>query len=66
MNDVDYKGHMHDAGPNDPQYEIQSDKTDHIVMHKGRALRIRPGVGGQDAKRGATAQKWSVYFSAKI
>ena len=22
----------------DPQYEIKSDKTDHIAMHKGQAL----------------------------
>ena len=24
--------------PDDPQYEIKSDKTDHIAMHKGAAL----------------------------
>lgn len=36
--DVDYKGHMHRCSPDDPQYEIASDKTDHIAMHKGGAL----------------------------
>ena len=36
--DVDYKGHMHRCSPDDPQYEIKSDKTDHIAMHKGGAL----------------------------
>ncbi|HEY3276146.1 MAG TPA: DUF2945 domain-containing protein [Syntrophorhabdaceae bacterium] len=36
---VDYKGYTHHAGENDPQYEIKSDKTDHIAMHKGAALR---------------------------
>ena len=37
--DTDYKGYRHHASPDDPQYEIQSDKTDHIAMHKGAALR---------------------------
>jgi Hypervirulence associated proteins TUDOR domain len=37
--DVDYKGYTHHANADDPQYEIKSDKTDHIAMHKGRALR---------------------------
>jgi len=36
--DVDYKGHTHYATPDEPQYEIKSDKTDHIAMHKGTAL----------------------------
>ena len=36
--DVDYKGYTHHASADDPQYEIQSDKTDHIAMHKGSAL----------------------------
>jgi hypothetical protein len=27
----------------DPQYEIKSDKTDHIAMHKGSALRKLAG-----------------------
>jgi hypothetical protein len=38
-NDVDYKGHTHHASEDDPQYEIKSAKTDHIAMHKGRALK---------------------------
>ncbi len=37
--DVTYKGYVHHASEDDPQYEIQSDKTDHVAMHKGRALR---------------------------
>jgi hypothetical protein len=36
--DVDYKGHTHHASDDEPQYEIKSDKTDHIAMHKGTAL----------------------------
>lgn len=38
--DVDYKGYIHHASADDPQYEIQSDRTDHVALHKGRALRI--------------------------
>lgn len=37
--DADYKGHTHHASADDPQYEIKSDKTDHVAMHKGAALR---------------------------
>jgi hypothetical protein len=28
--DVNYKGYVHHAPEDDPQYEIKSDKTDHI------------------------------------
>jgi hypothetical protein len=36
--DFSYKGHTHRATAEDPQYEIKSDKTDHIAAHKGKAL----------------------------
>lgn len=36
--DFDYKGYTHHASQEDPQYEIQSDKSDHIAAHKGTAL----------------------------
>jgi hypothetical protein len=36
--DTNYKGYTHHASEEDPQYEIQSDKTDHIALHKGSAL----------------------------
>jgi hypothetical protein len=36
--DFDYKGHRRRASEDDPQYEIQSDKTDHVAAHKGGAL----------------------------
>ncbi len=34
----DYKGYVHHASEDNPQYEIKSDKTDHIAAHKGSAL----------------------------
>ena len=36
--DFDYKGYRHHASEDDPQYEIRSDRTDHIAAHKGTAL----------------------------
>jgi hypothetical protein len=36
--DCDYKGYTHHATRDEPQYEIKSDKTDHVAMHKGSAL----------------------------
>ena len=36
--DFDYKGYTHHASKDDPQYEIKSDKTEHIAAHKGSAL----------------------------
>jgi hypothetical protein len=36
--DFDYKGHTRRASEAEPQYEIKSDKTDHIAAHKERAL----------------------------
>ena len=34
-----HKGYLRHASKDDPQYEIKSDKTDHVAMHKGNALR---------------------------
>ncbi len=42
IRDFDYKGHTHRASDDEPQYEIHSDKTDHIAAHKGGALRKLP------------------------
>jgi hypothetical protein len=38
--DVNYKGYTHHASIDDPQYEIKSDKTDHVALHKGTALKL--------------------------
>lgn len=40
--DTEYKGHMRRCSKDDPQYEIRSDKTDHMAMHKGSALQKAP------------------------
>ena len=36
--DFDYKGHDRRASPEMPQYEIKSDKTDHIAAHREDAI----------------------------
>ena len=36
---VNYKGYVHRASADEPQYEIKSDKTDHIAAHRGKVLR---------------------------
>ena len=35
---VTFKGYTRHATPDDPRYFIQSDKTDHIAVHKAAAL----------------------------
>jgi len=37
--EIQFKGYTVHASRTEPQYEIRSDKTDHIAMHKGTALR---------------------------
>jgi hypothetical protein len=37
---VNYKGYVHHASKDAPQYAIKSDKTDHIALHKGTALKL--------------------------
>lgn len=36
---VRFKGYMHHASKTEPQYLIKSDTTDHVAIHKGKALR---------------------------
>lgn len=36
--DFTYKGHTRRASKDCPQYEIESDKTDHVAAHKEDAL----------------------------
>ncbi len=37
--DTEFKGHTRRCSEDDPQYEIKSEKTEHVAMHKGSALR---------------------------
>ena len=37
--DFDWHGYTHHCSPDEPQYEIRSDRTEHVAVHKGAALR---------------------------
>jgi hypothetical protein len=45
--DVNWKGYIHHASEDAPQYEIKSDKTDHVALHKGAALSRLPDQGSR-------------------
>jgi hypothetical protein len=36
--EIEFKGYTVHASPDKPQFEIRSDTTDHLAMHKGSAL----------------------------
>lgn len=38
VSNLRFKGYVHHASRTEPQYLIKSTRTDHIAMHKGRAL----------------------------
>jgi Hypervirulence associated proteins TUDOR domain len=46
---IEFKGYTVHASREEPQYLIESDKTDHLAMHKGSALRKLPGLAGARA-----------------
>lgn len=43
--DVDNKGPVHHASADEPQYEVDSDRTEPVAMHKGAALKKSPRSG---------------------
>ena len=51
VSDLRFKGYVHHASKNDPQYLIKSEKTEHIAIHKGAALRL---LRSQPQKKKAT------------
>ena len=52
VSDVRFKGYVHHASKGEPQYIIKSEKTDHIAIHKGRALkRIKARIQRSRGKR---------------
>lgn len=55
--EINFKGYVHHASREEPQYLIKSDKTDHVAIHKGTALRLIPARATTSAKRAATKKK---------
>lgn len=52
-----YKGYVHHASKEEPQYLIKSDKTDHVAIHKGRALRLLLKNRGKKKSRRARTKR---------
>ena len=48
--DTNFKGYTHHASREAPQYLIKSDKTEHVAIHKGTALRLIPTQATKSAK----------------
>jgi hypothetical protein len=48
---VEFKGYTVHASREEPQYLIESDKTDHLAMHKGSALRKLRGPRERGRRR---------------
>ena len=46
---IEFKGYTVHASREEPQYLIESDKTDHVAMHKGSALRKLQRLAGAPA-----------------
>ena len=40
VSDVQVGDYVHHASKEEPQYFIKSDKTDHVAIHKGSALKL--------------------------
>ena len=38
--EITFKGYKRHASKEEPQYIIKSDKTDHVAIHKGSALKM--------------------------
>ena len=53
VSDVRFKGYVHHATKDKPQYFIKSDKTDHIAIHKGSALRLLRSQSRKHVKKSA-------------
>lgn len=54
VSDTSFKGYVHHASKDEPQYIIKSDKTDHIAIHKSKALKrigsVNPARKGDSKK----------------
>jgi Hypervirulence associated proteins TUDOR domain len=51
VSDVKFKGYTHHATKEEPQYFIKSEKTDHVAIHKGSALRLIKSSAPKNRKK---------------
>jgi hypothetical protein len=57
VSEVKFKGYTHHATKEEPQYFIKSDKTDHVAIHKGSALRLLKLSPKKNGKRSSRRTK---------
>ena len=56
--DMKFKGYVHHASREAPQYLIKSDNTEHLAIHRGTALRlIRPRARKSGRATGIMGQR---------
>jgi hypothetical protein len=55
--DMKFKGYVHHASREEPQYLIKSDKTEHVAIHKGTALRLIPTRARKSSRTTGTTRK---------
>jgi hypothetical protein len=51
ISDVRFKGYVHHATREEPQYFIKSDKTEHVAIHKVTTLRLLRALTKKKVKR---------------
>jgi hypothetical protein len=52
VSNVRFKGYVRHATRHEPQYFIKSDKTEHLAIHKGSALRLLKSRPKKKTKKG--------------
>ncbi|HEV2418438.1 MAG TPA: DUF2945 domain-containing protein [Terriglobia bacterium] len=57
ISDVKFNGYTHHATREEPQYFINSDKTDHVAIHKGSALRLLKSSPEKNEKKSSRNRK---------
>ena len=57
VSEVKFEGYTHHATKEEPQYFIKSDKTDHVALHKGSALRLLKLPPRKNRKRSALKRR---------
>jgi hypothetical protein len=55
--DTRFKGYIHHASREAPQYLIKSGKTEHVAIHKGGALRLTTARSTKSSKNPGTKKK---------
>ena len=55
--DMKFKGYVHHASPEAPQYLIKSDKTEHVAIHKDTAIRLIPARARKSSRTTGTTRQ---------